>query len=68
MDKYYVNKNSQATGEHEVHKAGCGHMPDTENRIYLGEFYSCSGAVAEARNHYSNVDGCFYCANACHTR
>ena len=42
-------------------------MPKPDNRIYLGEFWSCLLAVAEARNHYAKVNGCYFCSNACHT-
>ena len=65
--RYYVNQNAQSNGDHEVHKAGCSWMPDAANRIYLGLFYSCHGAVAEARKYYSQVNGCFYCSRECHT-
>ena len=68
MTKYYVNMNAQTTGEHEVHTASCSWLPAPENRKYLGEFLICSQATSEAKKHYNNVDGCFYCCNACHTR
>lgn len=67
MTRYYVNKNAQSNGDHEVHTSGCSYLPAPENRQYLGEFASCRGAVQEARKYYSQVDGCFYCSNACHT-
>jgi len=67
MTKYYVNKNAQLNGDHEVHASGCSYMPNLENRIYLGEFLSCSSAVQEARKHYSQSNGCFYCSYDCHT-
>jgi len=67
MARYYVNKNAQANGDHEVHREGCSYLPLETNRIYLGQFDSCSGAVREARNHYTQVNGCYYCSNACHT-
>lgn len=67
MKKYYVNKNAQSNGDHEVHKSGCSWLPKRENRIYLGEFSSCKGAVREAKKHYSQVNGCYYCSNECHT-
>ena len=67
MASHYVNKNEQANGDHEVHKEGCSWMPAAHNRIYLGEFQSCQGAVREARNYYSQVNGCYYCSNVCHT-
>lgn len=65
--RYYVNKNAQADGDHEVHTAGCSFLPEEANRLYLGEFSSCSPAVTEARKHYRQVNGCFYCSRACHT-
>lgn len=67
MNHYYVNKNSQANGDHEVHKAGCNYMPSSENRLFLGEFYSCTAAVSEAKKYYTKSNGCYYCSNACHT-
>ena len=68
MAYYYVNKNAQANGDHEVHKTGCSFMPGSDNRIYLGDFSYCSSAVREAKKHYNQVNGCYYCANNCHTR
>ncbi|MGH1388303.1 hypothetical protein [Kordia sp.] len=67
MTKYYVNKNAQTNGDHEVHKSGCWWLPKAENRIYLGEFYNCSGAVAKAKEEYDQVNGCYHCSNDCHT-
>ena len=67
MSSYYVNKNEQSNGDHEVHKEGCSYMPESQNRIYLGEFSTCSAAVSAARKHYTNVNGCYYCSYACHT-
>lgn len=67
MSSYYVNKNMQANGDHEVHVSGCSFMPLAENRIYLGEFSSCWEAVAAARQYYWQSNGCYYCCNACHT-
>lgn len=68
MARYYVNKNAQANGDHEVHTAGCSFMPLPENRIYLGDFDSCHPAVREAKKHYRQSNGCYYCCNACHTQ
>ena len=44
--KFYVNKNEQWTGEHEVHRADCAWLPDAANRIYLGEFLYLSGGCS----------------------
>lgn len=68
MAHYYVNRNAQDNGDHEVHVRGCAFMPDEHNRIYLGDFGNCHTAVQEARRHYDQVNGCYYCAHDCHTR
>lgn len=67
MPTYYVNKNAQDNGDHEVHKSGCARMPDVSNRLYLGDFASCYGAVHEAKKHYPQSNGCYYCSEECHT-
>lgn len=68
MASYYVNRNAQSNGDHEVHKVGCSFLPNSENRIYLGEFSSCHPAVRKAREHFRQVNGCYYCSVACHTQ
>ena len=67
MAKYYVNKNAQSNGDHEVHTPGCSFMPDPENRLYLGDFTNCKDAVKEAKKHYAQSNGCYYCSKECHT-
>ncbi len=67
MSRYYVNKNAQTNGDHEVHTTGCSWLPKVENRIYLGDFINCKEAVKEAKQHYSQVNGCYYCSKSCHT-
>jgi hypothetical protein len=64
---YYVNKNSQDNGDHEVHNKDCHRLPDSENRQCLGNFDNCHDAVAEAKKYYSQADGCYYCSAECHT-
>ena len=64
MTRYYVNKNAQANGDHEVHESGCSYLPAAENRIYLGDFSNCRDAVAEARRHYRQSNGCYHCSRA----
>ena len=70
MEKYYLNRNAQPTGEHEVHKSGRFMMPEKENCIYLGLFNNAIEAVEEARRIYSNaiIDGCYYCSEEAHRR
>lgn len=64
---YYVNKNSQPNGDHEVHAGTCTRLPLEHNRQYLGLFQNCSAAVTEAKKTYPKANGCYYCSNACHT-
>ena len=68
MAHYYLNKNAQPSGEHEVHKEGCHRMPELQNRIYLGYFLNARDAVREARKYFDNVDGCYYCSEEAHRR
>ncbi|TCC99955.1 hypothetical protein EZ437_17095 [Pedobacter psychroterrae] len=68
MENYYVNRQAQSNGDHEVHKGTCSYLPSVENRLYLGQFSSCTSAVSEAKKHYSKADGCYHCSPRCHTR
>ncbi len=69
--EYYLNKNQQSNGDYEVHESSCQFLPSPENRIYLGSFYTCQEAVNEAKRRFpvqrNNINGCYYCSNACHT-
>lgn len=65
--KYYVNKNAQLNGDHEVHTVRCIYLPIESNRKYLGEFSNCSDAVKEAKKTYSQSNGCENCSEDCHT-
>jgi hypothetical protein len=68
MSSYYVNENAQTTGEHEVHKEGCEHMPSDSHKKYLGNYDNCQDALKKAKEYYTNVDGCFYCCYPCHKK
>lgn len=67
MPTYYVNKQAQSNGDHEVHESTCTYLPTEANRLYLGWFTNCSDAVKEAKKTYSQVNGCYYCCRSCHT-
>ena len=60
MPNYYVNRQAQANGDHEVHKDGCSYMPNQDNRLYLGNFSTCQEAVREAKRYFSQSNGCFF--------
>lgn len=63
---YYVNRDQQSNGDHEVHVDGCEYMP--LNRVYLGIFSNCRDAVREAKRLYGQTNGCYFCCHECHTQ
>ena len=63
---YYLNREAQRNGDHEVHVRECEYFP--ENTIDLKAHDSCYSAVQEAKKYYIQVNGCYYCCNACHTQ
>ena len=70
MPNYCVNNRAQpGSGDHEVHDLASTKscLPDPINRHALGWHADCTGAVAAAKLIYSDVNGCYYCAYACHT-
>lgn len=70
MPNYCVNRNAQPnSGDHEVHDLASQYncLPDPVNRLDLGWHSSCQEAVAAAKQYYSDSNGCYYCANECHT-
>jgi len=74
MPSYIVNRNAQFnSGDHEVHvspQSSCRspQYPEPHNQEFLGVFPTCHDAVREAkRRGYAKANGCYYCANPCHT-
>ena len=67
MVEYYVNRNAQDNGDHEVHKSDCEYLPNVNNRQYLGCFLNCTDAVREAKKYYVQSNGCYCCSPECHT-
>lgn len=66
LNNYYVNKEDQNNGDHEVHKDYCVRLPSTENRLFLGIFSTDQEALKEAKKYYKNADGCAYCCPSIH--
>ena len=66
MALYYVNKNAQSNGDHEVHKEGCDLLNEVVYKRYLGNFASCHDAVIKAKEYYPQCNGCFYCSRECY--
>lgn len=67
MPNYYVNTRPQTNGDHEVHTDTCRYLPAPEHQKALGYFFNCADAVREAKKTFPKANGCYYCANACHT-
>jgi len=58
---YYVNKQSGYNNNHVVHAAGCTHLPDMDNRLFLGSFYHVNAAILQAKKYYTGAIGCENC-------
>jgi hypothetical protein len=69
MPNWIVNTQAQsASNDHEVHRLDtCIRLPLQAHRKALGNFDTCQEAVREAKKTYSDSNGCYYCAPACHT-
>jgi ferredoxin len=67
MDLYFVNKQVQPNGDHEVHKQTCAYLPSAANQQSLGWHSSCREAVRAAKAFYSQCNGCYWCSRECHT-
>ena len=66
--EFYVNKSASNDNKHEVHSATCVFLPVESNRISLGEFFTCTTAINKAKEHFDNVNGCYFCARLCHEK
>lgn len=69
MDDFYLNKNEQPNGDHEVHRSNCYWLPSLINREYLGRFTSSFTAILQARaTHVTwRINGCAHCCPESHT-
>ena len=67
MATYYVNRQKQQNGDHEVHTQTCRFLPLPANRHPLGEHAGCRSAVIAARAVYPQSNGCIHCSTECHT-
>ena len=67
MARYYVNRQAQSNGDHEVHRSDCYWLPSPENRVDLGEHTGCHSAVRTAKTIFPQSNGCRTCSTECHT-
>lgn len=66
MQHYYVSIQA-SDGDHVVHVPRCTHLPEPDQRIYLGAFTDCRDALTAAMSRYENSNGCSWCCSACHS-
>ena len=66
MTEYYVDREEQENGYHEVHTADCDYLPDSNDRLYLGPFTTGNEAVRAAKKYYLKTNGCPFCSPECH--
>ncbi len=69
MPEYYVSRNPDKDGFHEIHHIICPHLSEEKltEHVYLGRFNSCHKALLAAKRYYASADGCRRCASSCHT-
>jgi len=67
-EDYFVSKQAQSDGDHEIHTSSCSDLPAEKNRKYLGCFNFCKDAEQEAKKYYEDVNGCIKCCPLCHAR
>lgn len=68
MTKYYVHTKTDDDGDHEVHEPTCFRLPKESHREDLGYHGNCDSALEEAEERgYEPADGCWHCADECHT-
>lgn len=54
MSLFYVDKNTQDNGDHEIHTASCSHSPGLKNCDALGYHTACSTALDAAKKYILN--------------
>ena len=66
---YYVNRNETCNlgHHHEVHTQMHIQQLDIRDTLYLGFFENEIEAVATAKQHYTDADGCAICCPMAHT-
>ena len=61
MHTFYVNKNAQTNGDHEIHRLGCRLLPKKEDRVSIGFFDNCQEALEEALKTDPKAKSCPTC-------
>lgn len=66
MKRYYINKNAQSNGDHEIHTERCSFGALPKDRIDLGYHENDRSALKAGKAVYPNADGCAYCCPSIH--
>lgn len=64
--KYYIVIRPQTDENHAVHKEGCPFLPDSDKRIFLGNFNSPQEAVRHGHILFSRTNSCLFCLKELH--
>jgi hypothetical protein len=67
VQHYYLDKRTQEQSGHQVHVPRCIHLPENDERIYLGSFNHSDEALAAARTHFSDSCECPWCCQGVET-
>lgn len=71
MAQFIVTKQKQVSGKYTIHNrtTGCAHLPSQGQQVSLGYYPSCQEALEDALSRWPDkqIDGCYYCANSCHS-
>ena len=67
MYSYFISKEKNGAGKHELHASVCYKLPDPGKRIYIGEFEDCVQAMRLAESMIRSMDGCPLCSPRCHS-
>ena len=66
--KFFATITTSTDEVSTMHKEICERLPVSTERVELGEFYSCSDALDEAKKRQENSNGCFYCCLLSYTK
>lgn len=63
MKFFYISTVSNSDSSYEVHHRECQHLPDPDQREYIGPFNSCKEALRKAIHANPNARLCSVCCS-----
>lgn len=64
MAEFYIDKKTDAAGDHLVHLSTCASLPAKENLLYLGAYSNAKATLNMAMDRYRQVSTCPKCLPA----